>query len=534
MHNVYFLFAAQCRLDPAHTALVTDGRDISYQELSRMINRLASALYDVGIQKGSRVGYMLPNGEVAVELFYACQKLGAVAIPFNYRLQSQDLNQYVASVSCDVFFYDQSFGDLVDVVCSAFRCRYPLIQVGGQSYPGRIAYQEFISGGDEQWAYRAPVSDQDEALYIPTSGSTGTQKAVVHSQESLLLHNLLTYMTNIRYCKSDVFVNYTPLFNKGGINFMTCTLSAGGTFVLLSKYDTEEFLSLIESRRATMISLIPSSIIFRLKDSPHLSEMDFSSVRHVQLGASVLTPAIFQHVVEIFPNAQYSNGFGMSEGVIALGMTFTRDILDDHPELLGSIGKPNLLCEVKLVGKDGREVPRGDAGEAWGRSPVQMKGYLGAPDPSVDGWYPTGDGLRENEDGYYFFVDRKKDVIKSGGQNVCSSEVESVIGSHPAVQVCAVFGTPDEVFSEAVTAAIVVKDGFVVGEDEIQEYCKARIASYKKPRRVIFYQGDLPRNAMHKVDKIVLRAQAIEYMQESAKKERVRCSSCESLDAGEG
>lgn len=533
MHDVYSLFAAHSRLNPTHTALVTDDRDVSYQDLSGHINKLASALGHVGITQGSRVGYMLPNGEVAVELFYACQKLGAVAIPFNYRLQREDLTQLVSRVDCDIVFYDRRYGNLVDSVLSEFRCRRPLVQVGGQPHPGRTTLEELISIGDADWSYRALASAEDEALYIPTSGSSGAPKVVVHSRESLLLHNLLTYMTHIPYSKADVYVNYAPIFYKGGINFMTYTLSAGGTFVLLSEYNTEKLLSSIEQWRATMVSLIPSSIIFRLKESPRLAEMDLSSVRHVQLGASILTPEIFQHIVEIFPHAKYSNGYGMSEGAVALGMTFARDILRDHPDLFGSIGKPNLLSEVRLVGEDGREVPRGEVGEAWGRSPVQMKGYLDAPDPFIDGWYPTGDCLREDDNGYFFFVDRKKNIIKSGGQNVCSSEVERVIGSHPAVQICAVFGIPDEVYSEAVTAAIVVKDGSSVSEFDIQEYCKERIASYKKPRKVIFYQDDLPRNAMNKVDKIVLRAQAIESIQVSAESEKVRSSDSDLLNGRE-
>lgn len=505
MFGVYEIFHTNARLYPHKTALVKGEARLSYQTLDRQVAALANALYDLGCREGDRVGFMFRNGPEFVVTFYAVQKLGAVGIPFGFLLQEEELLDDLKRTGCQYFLFDQTYTKLVRESVKQLS-QPPVLVYNGAPAPEIWSFAQMLERGKADWQYAVSRAPEALALMLFTSGSTGRSKCVMHTQQNLLMFVTLPMMSDNTFVREDVMLYYAPLFHLAGVTYLLYMLSVGGTMVVVERFDAADILGLLEKERVTQFFLIPPTLVNRLEDVPECRQKDLSSVRYVIASGGGNTPELGRKIYALFPRAVLCNTYGHSERAANTILFLSREKFAENPELLTSVGKATQFSEFRLVDGTGRD---SSCGEAYARSPGMLAGYWETEPPFVDGWFPTGDILRRDEEGYYFFLDRKKDMIKTGGENVYAAEVENVIRLIPAVSACAVVGMPDEVYGSAVTAVVVLRPGASLTEEEVVCHCRQHLASYKKPRRVYFVES-LPVSAVGKVQKALLRQRLLE------------------------
>jgi long-chain acyl-CoA synthetase len=504
--GVYDLFRINVQKEPLKRALYTDGFEFNYAELHAYINRVSDGLSKRGVSKSSRVAFLFHNTPAFVALLYALWKLGACAIPLNYRSNTEDLRKQLDVVKgSHVIFEDRYLGvmtalsELEDFAGVTF-------------YSETNCSEQFDSlknielSGAEDWDVRVDCAPDDEVLNIFTGGTTGQPKVARHSQQSLFLQFVDCLAASELVKPFDVYLNYAPLFHIGGLSIIINMFSIGATVVLLSQFDQEQMLELIEEQRVTQMFLIPPSIVSRFEDVGQMDTHDVSSLRLLHLGGGASSLEIARQVFRLLPDVRISNAYGMSERAITLINIFTKEDLEQDPSLASSVGYPSALSMIKLLNDNHEPVGQGEAGEAHGKSPCMMLGYRSQEGiQSEEGWFATGDIMKQDECGRYCFLERKKNMIKTGGENVYASEVEAALSSHGSVSECAVVGLADDDYGEIVTAAIVIKQRNTrVSEVDLIDHCRGLISSYKKPQRV-FFLDRLPKSPVGKLQREELR-----------------------------
>ena len=324
-------------------------------------------------------------------------------------------------------------------------------------------------------------------------------------------HALVLAIANEPSETPEAILTPAPLYHTAGLFCILKSAALAATLILVSSFDPEKICRQIESRKATEVLMLPPISYQRLYQSEAPRKYDLSSVRLALVTAGKCTKACIDDIFEMFPNCKLRPSWGSTEVCSATGCNLSRQQLRERPELMSTVGRLNALVEVRIVDETGAQVPVGVPGEALVRSPLVFKGYLGREDEQdgifVDGWFRTEDIMRVDADGYYYLVDRKRDIVKTGGENVYAQEIERVLQSHPAVMDSAVVGVPDPRFGEAIAAAIVLNPGAELSADELLDFCAANLASYKKPRYWALLDS-LPENSVGKVQKNVLRENA--------------------------
>lgn len=503
MFGLYNFFEANAINQPDKTAIVYAGEHLSYSQLQKRVNSLADSLSMLGCKSGDKVAFMFRNGEEFVEIFYAVQKLGAVCVPLCYMFEAEELEYNLRLISCDWLLYDGRYIPLINEVKPKLDTVKAYIHTGSEAAQGEYLLDTLLRDGCDDWVCGCSRTADDDAMYLFTSGSTGRAKCVVHSFQNLSMFVTLPMTSGATFFPDDVMLYYAPLFHLAGVTYMMYLMSVGGTLVLVDRFDTGEILRLFAEEKVTQTFLIPPVLATRLSEHPDFGKYDLSSMRYVIMSGGSNTKEFGELVYGMFPNAKISNTYGMSERAANTILCLTREEFEENPGLINSVGKVTQFGQIKLMDDSGNET---DFGEAYAKCPGMFKGYLNMPDAFDNGWFPTGDILRRDSDGYFYFMDRKKDMIKTGGENVFSIEVENVLRQHPAVQNCAVVGLPDEMFQEAVSAAVVKKPGASLTEKELIDFCRQHMPSYKKPRNV-FFVDSLPTSASGKIKKSELREQ---------------------------
>ena len=342
-----------------------------------------------------------------------------------------------------------------------------------------------------------------------TGGSTGVPKGAVRTHAADLAEfDGVIGSNGLGERDDNVVLIQSPLEHHGGHSWFTTTIALGATLVLCGKFDTKVILDTIERERVTYVLILPPTSYERLLSDSAAATTDLSSVRVVQSSAGAAPRSSIEAIYRFFPNAVMNYGWGQSESGIGPSIALTREMLGSDSRLLGSIGWPMPGMELRIVDEDGNDVPNGAPGEALARSKALMSEYWGRPDLTekvFEGeWLRTGDVMLRDDGGCYYLVSRIKDMIKSGGENVFAAEVEGVLLAHPDITDCAVFGVSDPVMVEAVAAAIQLQPGATVSIEDVQAWCKSKIASYKKPRYIMF-MDNLGRNDAGKIDKNALK-----------------------------
>jgi acyl-CoA synthetase (AMP-forming)/AMP-acid ligase II len=489
---------------PNRPASVFAGRQRSFAEQADRVARLAGGLRASGVRPGDRVAYLGLNSDRQLEFYLAVPWADAVVVPLNTRWAAAELAFALNDSGAETLFVDDAFGAMIPALREAVPNLRTVVHAGDAPAPeGTVAYESWTAGTD-------PVPDArrgDDALagIFYTGGTTGFPKGVMLSHRNLAISGLRsrTIMPGGR------FLHVAPMFH---IADYCCTVSvcgAGATHVIVPTADPVGVLTAIQEHEITDLGLIPI-IIAMLVDHPARGEYDLSSVRSVAYGGSSITVALLQRAKAAFPQAAFTQAFGQTEAAPFLTLLGPAEHADEsRPELLRSAGRAIEHTEVRIVDPDGNECPRGVQGEIVGRGPNVMLGYWNRPEETAaalrDGWLHTGDAGVMDDDGYIYVLDRIKDMIVTGGENVFSAEVENVIAAHPAVSACAVIGLPDPTWGERVHAVVVRRPGAEVSAEEIRAHARASIGGYKVPRSVEFVDA-LPVSAAGKVLKRDLRA----------------------------
>ena len=482
------LVARSARRDPDAPALVCEGDRRSFGELEERARRLAGALAVRGVGPGDRVAMLQYNGIEFVEAFLAIQKLGACAVPVNFRLSREEVDYVLGDCGARLAIADQELAPRAGAV--------ETLVVGP-------AYEEAIAAASPELPARE-VRGDDLAFLMYTSGTTGRPKGAMLSHQNLVV-NTTNWLYEVGARADDVWLSGLPLFHIGGLNGILPFLHLGALAVIEPSGGFDPVLSIarLAEHDVSMCFFVPTQWQ-EICSHPDVGKVDRERLRTAMWGASQAPLPTLELLAATFPSVEIVNAFGQTE--MSSNTCFLRGA--DAIRKMGSVGRPALGVEARIVDEEGADVPRGEVGEIVYRGPTVMLGYHGKPEATAEafagGWFHSGDLVREDPEGFIYVVDRLKDMLISGGENVYPAEVERALIEHPAVADVAVVGVPHPRWVETPLAVVVAEPGVEVGEDELIDHCRARLAGYKKPSAVVFVD-DLPRNAAGKVLKRQLR-----------------------------
>lgn len=491
---------------PGKTALVFGDVRLSWAEVNARVNRLVHVLAERGVRKGDRVAILAQGDHRYLETYWALAKLGAIAVPLNYRLVELELAALLEHSEPTGIIAGAGYVETAVRLRERIDSLRWVVALEGDR-PGADAYEALLASGSPDEP--ASVAEADDAFAIMyTSGTTGLPKGALVSHGNLE-SNVYNQAIADKADPDDVNLTATPLYHMGGLFMSTTYTSLGCMNVILESFSPEEVLRTIERERATVCLLVPTMLNMVLND-PAMGAHDVGSLRLVFYGGSTMPVALLRRAITDL-GCSFTQGYGLTETIEATFLTASDHVLDGDPERehrLSSAGREAVGAEVRIVDERYRELPAGEIGEVQIRSPSVIREYWRDPEETRnairDGWFCTGDVGYRDDGGYLFIVDRIKDVIISGGTNVYPREVEEVLYGHPGVLEAAVVGLPDEKWGEAVNAVVVIREGHDVGEHELIEYCDGHMAGYKKPKAVKFVDA-LPRNPSGKILKRELR-----------------------------
>ena len=471
---------------PDNIAVKLDDVELSYAVVDGAAARVAGLLRSKGVQPGDRVGLMVPNVPHFAILFHGAQRAGAVVVPMNVLLKGREVGFYLEDSGAKLLFAWSGFAE--DAEAGAAAAGVECVLIDPEGFAGLLGSAEPSTEGVER-------GGDDTAVILYTSGTTGTPKGAELTHDNLT-RNAEASCELFSISDDDMIFGGLPLFHVFGL---TCGLNTafavGATLTLLPRFDPTKALEIIERDRVTIFEGVPT-MYGALLNHPKRAEFDVSALRICVSGGAALPVEVLRGFDEAF-GCKVLEGYGLSETSPVASFNHP-----DRERKPGSIGTPIRGVEMKVFDDDGNELAEGEVGEIVIRGHNLMKGYWGRADATEaairDGWFYTGDMARIDEDGYFFIVDRKKDMIIRGGYNVYPREIEEVLYEHPAVRDCAVVGVPHEALGEEVAAAVVLKDGAEADADALRAHAKERVAAYKYPRH-IWFVDDLPKGPTGKI-----------------------------------
>ena len=490
---------------PRVTALKDSSRSFTYPEVNRRVNRLANGLTAMGLQKGDRVAVFLENSIEIIECYLATAKTGIVIVPINFRLVGKETAYILENSEASAIVVHDEFTPIIDGIRSSLhRIASNRFIVVGQDTPGYRNYEAVLADGTEDEPQHA-VLPSDTWILIYTSGTTGKPKGVLRSHESHVAFYLINAI-DFGFSPKDICMNVMPLCHINSTYFTFTFLYIGGSVYVhpARSFRPEEILKIIEREKITFISLIPTHYNLILNVPEEKRTYDVSSIRKLLCSSAPVRKQVKMDIMKFFPGVELYEGYGSTEAGI---VTVLKP--EDQMRKLGSIGYESLGTDfIKLLDENGNEVGTGEVGELYSRGPMLFDGYYKLPEKTKSAfrgeWFSAGDMARRDEDGFYEIVDRKDNMIITGGEHVYPSEVEEVIGGHPNVFDVAVISLPDEKWGEKVVAVVIPKGELT--EKDILDWCKERLAGYKRPKQVIFIEpDDMPRTGTGKILHRVLR-----------------------------
>src|ERR1700738_3252508 len=473
------------RYYPESTALVLGGTHVTFRELHDRVAAIAAALSRLVLGAGDRLAVLLPNGPEYIELVYACSRLGAFVLPINTRLSAGEIDRVLADASPRGVVRDSSL---------------PVPTV-------RLSWQRVLD--QAPWEVRndahPKVHYDPEAILalIYTSGTTGRPKGVIltHANVFANVHNFNYWM---RYREGGVYLHSAPIFHIADFPAMFAASAFGACQVTIPKFSPQTFCETVERERVSHTVLVPTMINL-LTQFAQVKKYDLSSLEVLAYGGSPVAPELIHRTKSLLPNLKLVQVYGLSETGFLTGLQ-NQEHTDDR---LLSCGRPCPGIDVHVVDESGKQVEAGHHGELVVRGANVMHGYWNNPEETLlafrDGMFRTGDVGYQDAAGYFYILDRLKDMIVTGGENVYSGEVEAVIYEHPAVREAVVFGIPDPQWGELVMACVVLKPGSALTIDDLVNHCRRSLANYKVPRRIEFSETELPKSGSGKVLKRLLR-----------------------------
>lgn len=486
--------------------MVCGSQRLTYGQLMDRVNRLANGLFGLGTRRGDRVAGLLSNCHRFAELYLAAAQIGVVLVPLNVRLSPRELAKLIEHSEAVGLVAGSHFRETLGAMAEILP-RMKFLIGSNLHGEGCLDYEDLIAASSSRRIDRN-FNDGEVDIQMYTSGTTGIPKGVLLTHRNLMA-NTLTGIFERRFTCQDVFLNASPMYHIADVEYFLQILSVGGTNVFIERFDPILFLDAVQKEKVTATWIVPT-MIYDLLACPDLGKYDVTSLQTIFYGGACLSPELFRRARKAFP-CRFSLGFGLTEASPLISLLRPEDHQGEAKEIerrLRSCGREAFNVEVRIVDEAGKELNSGQVGEIVVRGANVMKGYWKMEEETRQalrgGWLHTGDMGRMDGEGYLFLVDRKKDVIKSGGENIYSREVEETIASHPAVKEVAVIGVPDERWGEAVKAVVVLQEGALCPEKEILEYCQAHLAGFKCPKSVSFVPF-LPKNITGKVLKTELR-----------------------------
>jgi fatty-acyl-CoA synthase len=487
--------------DPQRTALVFAHREYTFHELDGAVDRLADGLASRGVRRGDRVALLSHNCDYFVLAYFALARLGAISVPVNFMLTAPEVAYILEHSGATGILAEDALAATADAtgVDLSLRVSFPLTGVAGTGWTDIGDVMATALGTSEE----ADVEDDEPIQLMYTSGTESRPKGAMMTSRSLIAQ-YTTCVVDGEMSRDDVEVHSLPLYHCAQLHcFLTPDIWLGAKSILLPAPDPSTLLEVIETERATKL-FCPPTVWIALLRHPDFDRRDLSSLRKGYYGAAIMPTEVLQELARRLPGVRLFNFYGQTE------MAPLATILRPEEQLakLGSAGRPGLNVETAVVDDDDRPVPPGAIGEIVHRSPHAMLGYWNDPQKTAEafrgGWFHSGDLGVLDEDGYLSVVDRKKDMIKTGGENVASREVEEVVYGHPDVAEVAVFGVPHPYWIEAVVAVVVPKSGAALDEDAVLAHCRTQLAGFKVPKAVVIADA-LPKNPSGKILKRELR-----------------------------
>ena len=480
-------------------------REITWKEFNQKANRFANFLLSRGIKKGDKVAILLMNCLEWLPIYFGILKAGCVVVPLNYRYTAEEIKYCLEKSDSSHLIFGSEFIGRVEEICERLPNIKTMLYVGEDCPTFAESYEELMNYCSDLNP-QVKISDSDDGAIYFSSGTTGFPKAILHAHQSLT-HAARVEQNHHGQTKDDVFLCIPPLYHTGAKMHLLGGLMVGAKTVLLKGTKPEWILKATSEEQCTIVWLLVPWVQDILdaiqRGEIDLSEYQLDQWRLMHIGAQPVPPSMIKRWLEIFPHHQYDTNYGLSEsigpGCVHLGV--------ENIHKVGAIGKAGFGWEVKIVDANHNDTVQGEVGELAVRGPGVMKCYYNDPEAtaevlSADGWLFTGDMAQMDEDGFIYLVDRKKDVIISGGENLYPVQIEDFLRKHDAIKDVAVIGLPDARLGEIAAAIVEVKQGYTLSEDELNQFC-LELPRYKRPRKIIF--ADVPRNPTGKIEKPLLR-----------------------------
>ncbi len=493
---------------PDALATVFGDRRQTYARFASRVATLAGALHAFGLEPGGRVGMLGMNSDRYVEYLYGVLWAGGVINPVNVRWSAREIAYSLDDCDTGILFVDDAFKEIIGPLREQTKALHTIVFIGeGECPDDAFDYETLLS---QSGAVPDAVRRGDDlAAVLYTGGTTGKPKGVMLSHANLCIDGLATRVA-VASPPESVALQTAPSFHVAGVQGIFSHFAKLGTLVILQSFEPGAVVETIEPERINDIFLVPTMLRFLL-DHPDFAHRDLSSLTNVSYGASPMDTALLERALEALPGVEFSQAYGMTE------LSPTVSILTPHYHTaegraagkLMSAGQPSSIAEMRIVDSNDEDVAPGAVGEIVARGPMVMQGYWNKPEQTAEalrnGWMHTGDAGTRDADGFIFVVDRMKDMIVSGGENVYSAEVEDAILQLPQVAQCAVIGVPDETWGERVHAVLVLKVGATLEHNELMAHCKTLIGGYKCPRSMEF-RKEMPISGAGKLLKFELRA----------------------------
>ena len=513
MNTTEFLAIATA-ICPQRRFIIFEGRHLSYVQFNRRVNKLANALRRLDLQKGDRIGILQVNCPQYLEVYFAAAKIGAIFVPLNFRAKADELEYMIRNAEAKVLLAGARYLDMLQAILPALPCVKRIISIDKRLAESTF-YEDLISSSAPE-ATAADIEDDDITVLMYTAGTTGRPKGVP------LRHSGFTsyVLENVDPADPEVEERNlltVPLYHVAGMQAVLAGAYGGRTLVLMRQFEVKNWLKTVQEQQVTRAMLVPTMLKW-IVDDPDFDKYDLTSLRVVTYGAAPMPFEVIKKAIAVMPQVHFINAFGQTETASTITVLGPEDHRIEGTQeerekklnrLASSIGRPLPDVEVKIVDEQGRVLAPFQVGEILARGLRIMSGYWGEEEKTKqvlteDGWLRTGDQGWMDEAGYIFLAGRADDMIIRGGENISPEEVEDVLYAHPKVEEAAVIGVADPEWGQEVRAVVALKEGQEATGEELIEFCRSRLAGFKRPRSVVFVKS-LPRNPMGKVLKKELR-----------------------------
>jgi len=480
---------------PDKIALIVEGEKTTFRQLHERANQRANALLKIGVKKGEHVATLVKNSRELIECIFGILKTGAVLTPLNYRLSKDELIYIINHMDVKTLIFSSSFVNEINDIAIQTPNVSKFLPIIGSCPKGFIDFEKETEQA-QAWYKELDIEENDPATLLCTAGTTGKPKGVLATHQAWMW-SCLNCILAMKIKQETVSLMVYPLFHVAAFLNLFSLIFSGSTLVIMQDFDPKLVLKLIDKEKINRLGN-PPSVYNMILQVPDIDKYNLDSVRLLNSASEIMPADTMKQIQQVFPNAGIFDNYGMTE-TCSLLTSRSEEYTEAKPN---SVGLPVISMEVHVEDEEGRELPPGEIGEIVARGPSLMVGYYKDQEMTKqsikDGWLHTQDLGYMDQDGFLYIVERKQHMIISGGENIYPKEVEDVLCCHPKILETAVFGVPDKIWGQNVCAAVVLKQAATMSEEEVIDYCRSNIASFKKPKKVIFL-SKLPRNEVRKV-----------------------------------